>query len=93
MNKKLVKTLSSFAETLGLSVDPKMGVIYGTYRSYKVILTQLNNNSYSFAATFSISKNQELPSSEQVRQVVTDSKDILDCSVQGYQVTYTFRGQ
>ena len=52
MNKKLVKTLSSFAETLGLSVDPKMGVIYGTYRSYKVILTQLNNNSYSFAATF-----------------------------------------
>ena len=92
MNKKLVKTLSSFAETLGLSVDPKMGVIYGTYPSYKVILTQLNNNSYSFAATFSISKNQELPSSEQVRQVVTDSKDILDCSVQGYQVTYTFRG-
>ena len=23
---------------------------------------------------------------------MTDSKDILDCSVQGYQVTYTFRG-
>ena len=36
MNKKLVKHYLVLRRRLGLSVDPKMGVIYGTYRSYKV---------------------------------------------------------
>jgi hypothetical protein len=92
MNKKLLKTLSGFAEAVGLAVDPKLGVIYGVYNSYEIFLTQVNSNSYSFIATFSISKNQELPSSEQVKQVVNDSKNISDCAVQGYQVSYTFKG-
>ena len=48
MNKKLVKTLSSFAKTLGLSVDPKMGVIYGTgvYEKGKVLNTPAMAQAY-----------------------------------------------
>ncbi|MDV7738252.1 hypothetical protein [Enterococcus casseliflavus] len=40
MNKKIEKTLTKFAEPLGLSVDTSTGVIYGTYHSYKLFLVQ-----------------------------------------------------
>lgn len=92
MNKKIEKTLTKFAEPLGLSVDTSTGVIYGTYHSYKLFLVQENNNSYSLVAHFSLSKDGELPNQEEVKEVLSESKEIIDCVIQGYQVAYTLRG-
>jgi hypothetical protein len=83
MNKKIEKTLTKFAEPLGLSVDTSTGVIYGTYHSYKLFLVQENNNSYSLVAHFSLSKEGELPNQEEVKEVLSESKEITDCVIQG----------
>lgn len=92
MNKKEEKTLHKFAEPLGMSVDGNNGVIYGEYEGYHVYLTRANNNSYSFAVNFSLNKAGELPQQDEVKRVVKESKDIIDCVIQGYQVVYTLRG-
>lgn len=92
MNKKEEKTLQKFAAPLGLSVDGKNGVIYGEYEGYHVYLIQVNPNSYSFAVNFSLNKAGELPQQDEVKQIVKESKDIIDCVIQGYQVIYTLRG-
>lgn len=92
MNKKEENTLRKFAAPIGLSVDHNNGVIYGVYQGYHLYLIRANNNSYSFTVNFSLNKAGELPQQDEVKQVVKESKDIIDCVIQGYQVTYTLRG-
>ncbi|WP_440895456.1 hypothetical protein ACS127_12945 [Amphibacillus sp. Q70] len=90
MNKNYLKSLDRIANQLELSFDKQTAIIFGVFNGYMVCLIPFNET-YTFTLKLSISRKNEMPDSELVKQVVSESKIIANCKVQGYQVTYTLK--
>lgn len=90
MNKHYLKSLDKIADQLELSLDKQTATIFGVFNGYQVCLLPFNET-YTFTLKLSISRKNAVPDSELVKQVVSESKLIANCKVQGYQVTYTLK--
>lgn len=90
MNKRYMRSLEKIADQLGLSLDRQTVTIFGAFNDYLVCLLPVNET-YTFTLKLSINHTNEMPNPELVKQVVSESKVISNCKVQGYQVTYSLK--
>ncbi|MGX7195522.1 hypothetical protein [Enterococcus olivae] len=90
MSKKFVKALTKIAEETNLSVDKQLALIFGEFNGYTLCLIPYNE-SYTFTLQLSLSQNSELPDADLLKRVVSESKIISACTVQGHQVNYTLK--
>lgn len=90
MNKKYMRTLSGFAEQLGLKLDSQTLSIFGVHNGYSVCLTPVNGT-YQFMLSVSVSQEGGVPDQNILKQTISQSKAISSCKVQGYRVNYVVR--
>lgn len=90
MNRKQLNALEDIVNQLGLSLHKEMATIYGEFNQYKVCLIPTADMS---AITLKLALNQdgELLNSENIKQVVSESKVIKSCNVKGRQVFYLLK--
>jgi len=90
MERPYVKSLEKIATQLELSLDKPTSSIYGGVNGYKLCLIPFNE-SYRFTLKLSLKQENELPDANKLKEVVSQSKSIVECTVQGHQVFYVLK--
>lgn len=90
MSAKYLNSLEDIANQLRLSLHKEMQTIYGEFNHYQVLLIP-NKEAQQFTLKLSLKQNDKMPNSEIAKQVVSESKVIKNCQVQGRQVFYLLK--
>ncbi|WP_207941795.1 hypothetical protein DOK78_002687 [Enterococcus sp. DIV2402] len=90
MERPYVKSLEKIATQLELSLDKPTSTIYGVMNGYKFCLIPFNET-YRFTLKFSLKQENELPDANLLKEIVAESKSIVECQVQGHQVFYVLK--
>lgn len=86
-----MKRYEALAASLGLSYDQKLSVLYGTNNGVKMVIRPVGNNA-AFLLSVSLSRKNQLPDAETMKQAVASSKGIAKSQLNGHEVVFSLRG-